>query len=239
MTPDQIYRLFLVKRTQVEMLADREYLIPEEEINMFIYHPEAYQPSDELLFNFANQYLSDKNIFSREALSQTYSNNQGDITYVYFTPTIVKERQGVETIAQFINTAQQLGASNAIIISSEEFTPEAQKKISGITKPTIQVFFDYQLYFNPTFHFLTPKHTKISDEDRRKLLAESKIQPSQLLVISIDDPIVRYYGWKIGNIIRIERTNLVTNQTLVKNSISYRIVGRVVIASAKKKKEEK
>jgi len=234
-SPDDIYKLFIVKRTQVEMLADRGYLIPVDEIEMFLENPNSLQPTPELLADFVRRYTPENaRSFSREAMSATYTDENNNKTYVYFAPLTTKEKQGVSVVNAFIDTSVEMGANVGIIITNEGFTSDARKTLDTLTEPIIQVFFDHQLYINPTTHMMTPRHTRLSPEERRSFLTKYKLQPRQILVISIDDPIVRYYGWNVGDIIKIERFNLATNKTMVKSSIAYRIVSRVKFDVEKK-----
>ncbi len=234
-SPDDIYKLFIVKRTQVEMLADRGFLIPDEEIGMFLEHPNALQPTGDLLGDFVRRYTPEgSKLFSREELTHTYGDENENLIYVYFAPPTNKDKQGVGIVNAFIDAATELGAGFGIIITNEGFTPDARKALDAITQPLLQIFFDYQLYANPTTHVLAPRHTKLSEEERRTLLTKYKLQPRQILVISIDDPIVRYYGWNIGDLIKVDRVNLATNKTMVKSSIVYRMVSRMKFDVEKK-----
>lgn len=230
-TADNINKLFIAKRTQVEMLADRGYFIPQEENELFL-QPESLHPTPDLYRRFVEQYTVEGR-FSRENMAVTYINETNQLTYVYYTPSS-KNQQGVGVLANFIEAITSLAANYGIIVSNENFTPVAKESLDKITQPVIQVFFDHQLYVNPTMHVLTPLHVRLNDEERRNFLTTSKIQPRMLLTLSIDDPIVRYYGWSVGDIIRIHRVNLATTKTMVRTSIAFRMVGRIRFDQEKK-----
>lgn len=224
-TPDSIFKLFSVKRTQVEMMSDRGNLIPENEIVMFLEDPDAMIPTQRLISAFIREYVShETNTFSRETLTQSYADDNGQVTYIYFAPFTFKSKQGVNVITSFIEAATSIGAKRAIIITSEGFTSDAQRQIESVADPIIQIFYDFQLQANPTRHKLVPPHTKLSDDERREKLTKSRIEPRQLKNFSIDDPIVKYYGWRPGDLIRVNRTNLATNRVMVRNTISYGVV---------------
>ena len=224
-SPDEIHKLFILKRTQVEMIVDRGFPIPEDEISLFIENPDAERPTDRTYRDFVKRYTVNGR-FSREALSNDYTDENGHITSVYFVPSIIKDKQGISVINGFVTSMTDIGANSGIIISQEDFTSEAKRHLDLLTSPAIQVFFDNQLYVNPTRHEYVPKHTKLSEEERRVFFEQSRLKPGQLVSASIDDPIIRYYGWSIGDVIKIERTNLATNKTMVKSSLAYRIVTR-------------
>jgi DNA-directed RNA polymerase subunit H (RpoH/RPB5) len=236
LTGDDIYKLFITKRTQVEMLLDRGNEIPTDEKEMFIDNPDAARPTPRLLADFVARYTpTDTGRFSRQELSQTYLHTDDDArTHVYFAPFTIKDKQGISVVNSFIETITDIGATIGIIITNEGFTPDSKKALEAITQPIIQIFYDEEIYANPTRKLIVPKHEKISDEARRKFFQESGLQPRQALDLSIDDPIVRYYGWNIGDVIRVERVNLATSKTMSQTSIAYRKVSRIKFEAAKK-----
>ena len=227
LTPDDIHKYFKIKRTQVEMMVDRGCLIPENEIVMFIENPDAQKPTPKLYGDFIKAYTHSSNgIFSRQLMNNNYENEKGELTHVFFAPQTTKDRQGIASVNGFITNLTELGAEHGIIITEETFTSDARKALDILTSPTIQIYYDYQLYTNPTRHVLVPRHTKLTEEERLNFFEKSRIKPNQLITFSLDDPIVSYYGWSAGDLIRIDRINLATNKTMVKASLSYRLVGR-------------
>ena len=70
-----------------------------------------------------------------------------------------------------------------------------------------------------TKHVLVPKHTKLSDSDKSKLLEKFNVDPFSLPKIFIDDPAIAKLGAKVGDIIKIERKSKTAGATAY-----YRIV---------------
>lgn len=223
--------LFAVKRTQVEMMVDRDYPIPKNESLMFIEHQDVFRPTIQLLKEFKKAY------HNRGDLTQTYTNDNGEITYVFFAPE-TKGTQGKAQVEQFLTNVRKIRANVGIIISNADFTSSAKEELRKPILTTIQKFFDYELYINPTQHELVPPHEKLSVEEKRAKLAESKSQPSQILVLTSNDPIVRYYGWKPGDLIRVKRVNRATDRVMAKKSTIYRFIS-VNEIEVKKFKEKK
>jgi len=54
-------------------------------------------------------------------------------------------------------------------------------------------------------HYLQPKHSKLSKEEKTKLLAKLNISLSQLPKIFQSDPAIINSNFEIGDIIKIER----------------------------------
>ena len=66
--------------------------------------------------------------------------------------------------------------------------------------------------YNITKHHLVPKHTKLSPEERSSFVST---YGDNIPIIKQTDPISRYWGFKIGDIVKIDRNC---------GTISYRIV---------------
>ncbi len=59
--------------------------------------------------------------------------------------------------------------------------------------------------FKVTDHFLVPEHTKLSEEEKQKLLEKHNISLKQLPMIKLTDPAIQPLGPKVGDVIRIKR----------------------------------
>jgi len=68
------------------------------------------------------------------------------------------------------------------------------------------------LLFNPTRHILVPKHTRLTAEETNELLETYSLSNKpQLPIILKEDPIVRYYNFKVGDVLKIEKTKGISN----------------------------
>ncbi len=54
-------------------------------------------------------------------------------------------------------------------------------------------------------HVLQPKHTKLKEEDKKKLLEELNVSLNQLPKIKKEDPAIAGLNAEIGDVIKIER----------------------------------
>ena len=79
----------------------------------------------------------------------------------------------------------------------------------------VELFLYKHLLFDPTAHALVPPHTMVPVEEVKEELGKL-VKPADLARISASDAIVRFYGWKIGSVIRIKRPE----------GVSYRIVAK-------------
>ena len=69
----------------------------------------------------------------------------------------------------------------------------------------IEHFRDNELLVDITEHKLVPAHQPLSPEDKAALLKRYKLKESQLPRIQKNDPVARYYGLKVGEVIKIIR----------------------------------
>jgi DNA-directed RNA polymerase subunit H (RpoH/RPB5) len=58
---------------------------------------------------------------------------------------------------------------------------------------------------NPNKHTLVPKHTKVSDSEKKKLLEKFNITERGLPKIKSEDPAIAKLGVKEGDIVKVER----------------------------------
>jgi len=74
--------------------------------------------------------------------------------------------------------------------------------------------------FDVTKHIFVPKHTKLTDEEKQKVLEQYNISLSQLPKISKADPAIKSFEAVKGDLIKIERKS-----PTIGKSIFYRVVG--------------
>ncbi len=70
-----------------------------------------------------------------------------------------------------------------------------------------KVFFVDELIANPIGNKMVPEHELCTEEMVEELLYKYSITVDGLPKIFLRDPIVRWYGWKVGDVIEITRQN--------------------------------
>lgn len=66
--------------------------------------------------------------------------------------------------------------------------------------------------FDVNKHLLVPKHAKLSDSEKEKLLTKFNVSVQELPKISKEDPAIAKLSVKIGDIIKIERESKTAGQ---------------------------
>ena len=59
--------------------------------------------------------------------------------------------------------------------------------------------------FDPNKHTLVPKHSKVSDSDKKKLFEKYRVEGKELPRIFLSDPSIQKLTPKVGDVIKIER----------------------------------
>lgn len=103
------------------------------------------------------------------------------------------------------------GYTNLIIVY-DQITGTARKLLDLVHDKNIELFNYNELMYNITKHHLVPKHTKLSSEERLSFVST---YGDNIPIIKKTDPVSRYWCFKPGDIIRINRND---------GTISYRIV---------------
>lgn len=249
---DKLYR---IKRTQIQMLRDRGYVVEQQELDLLDY--DMYQFScyvDWLVKMNATQKFI---VTPRSSLDNIYTHrtktvtdlvpvvrdgqygrnvNTGEILYenvtiphrllVCYAERDKQQKQvSINTIKLFMAACENFGVNEAILIVNAGLSPDANKNLANGLEIPFTIFHDSIMMFNVTetianrnmatfnaFHdpallkiVNSPKYTLLTHEEEIKFLKESKVAKSQLPMLSHQDPIVKYYGWEIGSIVKLIR----------------------------------
>lgn len=129
--------------------------------------------------------------------------------------TDIISKLNVEEIKNIFNVMTDEQTNHCIIVHFGEPTPAVNNTIANTANihMTIELFQDIDLQFNITKHILVPLHEKVSKEEIKEL--KEKISLKNLPKISRKDPVVRFYNFNKGEVIRVTRRG---------GEICYRIV---------------
>lgn len=215
-------RLFDIKKTQLEMVRDRGYDIATEEAILTM--------TLENFIQYVSGIASQMNTSVRAALSRSYvsRDNTGGarkaMLVYYGGKTNPQQKQvSADVVREFIGLVQRYAIYEAALIVDAPLSSTGNKELSALTLTRWQVFFDYDLTYNPTRHVDTPRHELLSAIEATAKLIEMKTDVSKLLIIKVNDPVVRYYGWPAGGLVRVHRDDSAVS-IIAPKSINYRVI---------------
>ena len=191
--------LFKIRKTTLEMVQDRNYIIPESENINF----------EEFVIKYNNKNLD---IFINDEV-------KGPV-YIYFhneNKSLSKNdlKNLVESIIQkYINSEIKI-----IILLKEKGNGSIFKELIKEEYKNVEIFMNKNMIFNITHHIMVPKHSVLSITEEEELLEKYNTIKNKLPKILRNDPVIQYYGIKSDQICKIIRKS-----PEVGDSVYYRLV---------------
>ena len=220
--------IFRVKITQIEMLRDRGYNVSDDQHWLDIkLKPTAAQQ----YMTFCTKSAEEGNLTIRKVMTSSYSSIIGTRRILVYYPDTP---DGGKTIGKcFITDVVEYMTrhriNHTIIISDTPLSHNAQQTFNTLPSFTMEHFLYRELKNNATKYFLVPKQTLLTPDQVKQLLQEWKdknLNIEQFPKMSIQDPIVRYYGAQPGDIFKVNRF-VIGYDAMVSYYLAYRIVTSV------------
>ncbi|KAK9927898.1 hypothetical protein M0R45_025061 [Rubus argutus] len=189
LSEEEITRLYRIRRTVMQMLTDRDYLVTESEINM---------TKEQFKSTYGENMKREDLDINKEKRS-----NSSDQIYVFFPN---EAKVGVTTMRDYTKRMQSQNVFRAILVSQTKLTPFATRCISEMSsKFHMEVFQEAELMVNIKEHVLVPEHQVLTNEEKKTLLERYTVKETQLPRMQMTDPISRYYGLTRGQVVKIIR----------------------------------
>lgn len=197
-------------------------------------HDRGYTPNEEMMkkSEWTSQYLgflaeidddtSDLDLFGiLDSMTLLFTRNKKQLL-VYFHPLDSKLAQN--DMSYIRTLMSEKNALNLIMVANNNATPKVSSVLE-ILGHNAQLFSEEELLFNVTRHQLVPKHTLVTGEEREQILKTFTTLPDGKQHIDLlpgmftNDAIVKYYNFRVDDLIRIDRPR---KDGFV--DISYRVV---------------
>jgi DNA-directed RNA polymerase I, II, and III subunit RPABC1 len=148
-------------------------------------------------------------IIDEESTRITALKPNGEQMCVFFVDA---QKFNVKCVQEYQSLMNEIGIDHSIIVYEHNVTCFANKTIESTTNMKIELFSESDLQYNITKHRLQPKFECLTKEESEKFKATYGVKFGGMLTT---DPIVKFYGFLKGDVIRIVRKN---------GYITYRIV---------------
>lgn len=213
--------LYKVRKTCLEMLIDRGFLIPDI-VNDVSYNDfKIMFDNKNTEINIIADQLEDPQVESDEE-SEEEEDNSREKKNIYVFFQMDDNSFGKNDLKKVVNEVHSKFETDdvlIILILKDKPNNAVRKELKNAKYDSTEVFERKNLMFNVTKHILVPKHIKLSQEDAKAVMEKYSCTKKQLPKILINDPQVKYHGMKVGDVCKIVRNNRENGV-----EISYRIV---------------
>ncbi|KAK2366733.1 DNA-directed RNA polymerases II and IV subunit 5A [Trifolium repens] len=192
----EVTSLYRVHRTVLEMLRDRNYLVPDSDVNMSIQE-------------FKAKFGEDMRRGDLDMM-KTNKDDPSDKINVFFSDST---KLGVKAVTTFRDRMLKDNVHRGILVLQNQVSSQGRRELMNFyTKVRIEIFMEDELLVNITKHELVPKHQVLTDAEKKDLLKTYTCQQTQLPKMLITDPVAKYYGLERGQVVRITRSTIHPSQ---------------------------
>ncbi|CAJ2636781.1 DNA-directed RNA polymerases II and IV subunit 5A-like [Trifolium pratense] len=203
---EDVTKLYKIRRTILQMLADRNYSVSDTELSM-----SRKDFKSEFGEHFRREQLE---------IQKTHKDDPSERVCVFFFD---EAKLGVGVVKSITNRMGTENFTRGILVCQKPFSPQAKTAVAtfnNFSASRLEVFLEADLIVNITKHEKVPEHQVLTNAEKKALLKRYTVKEEQLPKILITDPIARYYGLSRGQVVRIIRPSETAGRY-----ITYRIVG--------------
>lgn len=146
----------------------------------------------------------------RKYKSTTFHGSMNDMLFFLDNDNLVcikfidADKINVDNVRIFIAYLDKHDISHGIIICKNEPSIQVMKEIMTLTI-TFEIFYASQLNINISKHSLVPIHTLLTSDEANDIKKQYSVTFGQIPKIKYGDPMARYIGAKLGDLIKIEK----------------------------------
>lgn len=199
-------KLYRARRTVLEMLTDRGYIVDEDDVKIDFEE-------------FRKRYVT------VDQINEIYEHVDPSMPRIKTKFDGPREGKfGGPGVRDLINEASRENISRMIFIIKEgTMTPMAKKSIAALKTQNpplhVELFDEKEVLINITHHELVPKHRPLSADEKKAFLEKTNLKDAQLPRIQKSDPVVRYLGVDVGTVLEITRKSETADRY-----VTYRLV---------------
>lgn len=130
------------------------------------------------------------------------------VLYVHHVYVVGGSQVKVDQVREFVFRVMEIMCNvspcEAVLVSSGDLTPTANSILKPIANSYV-MFLENDLIFPVIDHGYVPKHTKMTEQEKAIFTYTTGTTAEKNPLIRLNDPVVKFYGWKVGDMIRISR----------------------------------
>ncbi|PKU82638.1 DNA-directed RNA polymerase V subunit 5A [Dendrobium catenatum] len=180
------HRLFLARRTVLQMLCDRGYVVAP--------------PDLELTLSAFRSLYGEYPDLERLRISTTLVSDPSKKILVIFCGT---EPVKLATVQAIFNQFGKEKLYRMIIVFQNKVTSKARDCTENFPLYKVETFQITELLINISKHSLMPKHEILKDEEKQNLLQKYNVQDHQLPRMLEKDAVARYFGLEKGTVVKV------------------------------------
>ena len=229
-----LYDLFLVKNTVLRLAKERNFAInTDPDLAVLSEYADFRKKYDSLSVDEVKSKLTCEftrvkppvGVLTLKGVKPAKSPTDDNIYIMFAIQDPNTKSTGLAVIKDFIERISDY--KSAILIVDNDLSTEAKSLIDLHQKQKvkkIQIFFTTELLFCVIDHIDTPKHVLMSEKEKKEFKQDFKITDyKNMPYIKSSDPVVKFYGWEAGNIVKIYRNDYYLD-ILTPETISYRYI---------------
>ena len=229
---------FKAKKVTIEMARDRGYEISELEKRFLTMEFEQFwlyylEKSGKGTFDYAffdREHRTEirETVRTKDPNTETVTETEKITVKVLvfkFAPKSLGKTFGIESAKEFLAEMKDTPGDirTGILIIGQQLSNKAKAALEDKLPFKIQIFQLNLLQYNPTKHMFAPKYRIMTNREQREFLKANGIKIKELPLMSIEDPIARYFGLENGRIVEKTVSHFV-GETMTDSIIEYSVV---------------
>ncbi len=234
---EKFTKFYRAKKITIQMARDRGYPIGDQvdmTLDQFISEYVKTVKKTEIQYSYFDQEYRKERKCIRKSEKETegVSGKEEEETvctdlllFKFATKPGDSKKFGIKYTTPFINEMWRTvgDTRTGVLIIEQQLSSKAKTAIETKYPFDIQIFQMKELQYSPIRNMFSPIEYHVMDDSERKaFLEKNRIAAKQMPLISIHDPVAKYYGLVIGTIIRktvIQIIGDAANQATIEYSV--------------------